>query len=292
MWIDRCGHRTYEICKSIADFADSLGRYDIRDIEDLTLDDWLIELAHAWQSVSVIHRFAEWFITRMFRAETSGPYINRTHIEPNTGVAVFTRVLTVDFALGEYGIEVEPFEVPEPGPPVRRQIGGRVVIDDDHSVANACYDYFTNDLMWSEPYAQLVERMADEVFHVLFSDRGVLAAVNGFVSAYIESACLQDVYPESADLFTKSGRLRRKNVPQWVKRAVFHRERGRCAECGHNLSWVLDSLAREHFDHVVPLAQGGLNDITNIQLLCEPCNLAKADKPGQSLLRYRRWVEV
>jgi HNH endonuclease len=291
-WIDRCGHRTYEICKSIADFTDSLGRIDFREIEDLTLDDWLIGLVPAWQRDSVIHRLAERFITKMFLAETSGPYISRTDIDPDTGSATFTRVLTVDFALAEYGISVESFDFPEAGPSGRRQVGDRVVIEEDHSVADACYDYFTNDLMWSEPYAQLVDRMADEVFHVLFADRGVLAAVNAFVSAYVESACLSEAYPQFAHLFTTTGRLRRSAIPQRVKRAVFHRERGRCAECGNDLSWVLDSLAREHFDHVVPLAQGGLNDVTNIQLLCASCNLAKAGELKEPRLRYRRWLEV
>lgn len=290
-WIDRRGHRIYEICKTLADFADSLGRFEIRDIEDLTLDDWLVGLLPAWQRVSLVHRLAERFITEMFRKETDGPYIRRTHIDPVSGTATFSRMLTVDFALSEYDIEIEPFDIPDPGPRVERQIGDRMVIERDHTVADACYEYFTNDLMWSAQYAQLMDRMADEVFHVLFADRGVLAAVNAFVSSYIESSYLRDVYPEFSHLFTASGRLRRKDIPQWVKRAVFHRERGYCAECGHNLSWILDSLARQHFDHVIPLAQGGLNDITNIQLLCERCNLAKASDLQETRLRYRRWLE-
>lgn len=290
-WIDRRGHRIYEICKTLADFADSLGRFEIREIEDLTLDDWLVGLLPAWQKVSLVHRLAERFITEMFRKETGGPYISRTHIDPVSGTATFSRMLTVDFALNEYDIKIEPFDIPDPGPRVERRIGDRVVIEGGHTVADACYEYFTNDLIWSAEYAQLMDRMADEVFHVLFADRGVLAAVNAFVSSYIESGRLQDVYPDFSRLFTGSGRLRRKDIPQWVKRAVFHRERGYCAECGHNLSWVLDSLARQHFDHVIPLAQGGLNDITNIQLLCERCNLAKASDLQEPRLRYRRWLE-
>jgi HNH endonuclease len=31
-------------------------------------------------------------------------------------------------------------------------------------------------------------------------------------------------------------------------------------------------------DHVVPLARGGSNDLTNLVLACEPCNKAKSDK--------------
>jgi len=31
-----------------------------------------------------------------------------------------------------------------------------------------------------------------------------------------------------------------------------------------------------HLDHMLPLAQGGTNDPTNFQLLCQRCNLTKA----------------
>jgi hypothetical protein len=54
-----------------------------------------------------------------------------------------------------------------------------------------------------------------------------------------------------------------------VKRAVWERCGGRCAECG--------SASLLEFDHVIPLALGGSNGERNIQLLCAECNRAKAD---------------
>lgn len=47
-------------------------------------------------------------------------------------------------------------------------------------------------------------------------------------------------------------------------------QRNRCAICRVDLSRV-----KEHIDHIMPLALGGSNDRTNIQVLCEPCNLQK-----------------
>ncbi|WP_083635845.1 HNH endonuclease signature motif containing protein [Rhizobium gallicum] len=39
---------------------------------------------------------------------------------------------------------------------------------------------------------------------------------------------------------------------------------------------VINRLETERYDHLVPLARFGANDVTNLQLLCEPCNLKKA----------------
>jgi 5-methylcytosine-specific restriction endonuclease McrA len=33
-----------------------------------------------------------------------------------------------------------------------------------------------------------------------------------------------------------------------------------------------------HLDHIKPLARGGTNHQTNLQLLCPPCNLSKSAK--------------
>lgn len=54
--------------------------------------------------------------------------------------------------------------------------------------------------------------------------------------------------------------------------ALYQAQRGRCVSCRGKLG---DSY---HRDHVVPLSLGGSNDISNIQLLCESCNLSKGAK--------------
>lgn len=44
-----------------------------------------------------------------------------------------------------------------------------------------------------------------------------------------------------------------------------------CAQCGHTGNDL-------QIDHIHPVSKGGTNALSNLQLLCPPCNFAKSDK--------------
>jgi 5-methylcytosine-specific restriction endonuclease McrA len=54
---------------------------------------------------------------------------------------------------------------------------------------------------------------------------------------------------------------------------IFIAQRRKCALCR-----VKITMRSKHTDHIVPLALGGLNTRSNIQLLCQPCNLKKGSR--------------
>ncbi len=56
-------------------------------------------------------------------------------------------------------------------------------------------------------------------------------------------------------------------ISQSVRHVVWHRDCGRCVQCG--------ATQHLHFDHIIPFSRGGANVSENIQLLCVACNLAK-----------------
>lgn len=59
-------------------------------------------------------------------------------------------------------------------------------------------------------------------------------------------------------------------VPDTIRYDVLKRAGGKCELCGCS--------AKErplHVDHIIPRSKGGKNDMTNLQALCELCNLAK-----------------
>lgn len=62
-------------------------------------------------------------------------------------------------------------------------------------------------------------------------------------------------------------RNRREPIPREVRRTVFERYGGKCAECGSTFDL--------QYDHVIPVALGGATTAENLQLLCAPCNREK-----------------
>ncbi|MBD2001525.1 HNH endonuclease [Leptolyngbya sp. FACHB-541] len=85
---------------------------------------------------------------------------------------------------------------------------------------------------------------------------------------------------------------KRVTPPKWARKAVFFRDRGMCAICGTDLSGLVSLSPIENFDHMVPLARGGLNDVTNLQLLCQPCNLRKRDGTATTSRTYEAWYDM
>lgn len=62
-------------------------------------------------------------------------------------------------------------------------------------------------------------------------------------------------------------RGRRQPIPREMRRAVFERDGGKCAQCGSGFDL--------QYDHVLPVALGGATTMENLQLLCGDCNREK-----------------
>lgn len=150
---------------------------------------------------------------------------------------------------------------------------------------------YHNELRVKGPLDDLLNRVIEEIFFVLFFNRRVLLLFNEMMAGEIQDLAIEEVEDEYVRNFARPGRLRRVMLPQWVKRAVFHRDRGLCVVCRRDLSGTLTTMSKSEYDHIVPLAEGGLNDVTNIQLLCKACNRRK--KAGKAVTSdfYEAWYE-
>ena len=71
------------------------------------------------------------------------------------------------------------------------------------------------------------------------------------------------------------------SIPPEVRKYVFERDRYQCQSCGKTQLETQLSI-----DHIIPLARGGQNDISNLQTLCCPCNRQKKHYLDPRFRRY------
>lgn len=74
------------------------------------------------------------------------------------------------------------------------------------------------------------------------------------------------------DSNTKSW-ISRKKTPDRIKVSLLQRESHSCAICKRKIQ-----KSNMTIDHIIPLSQGGHNDIVNLQTVCEKCNLRKKNQ--------------
>lgn len=146
---------------------------------------------------------------------------------------------------------------------------------DDDDIA--LEQYREKELEYLEKLKELLdpvfEQIVQESFTVLFGDRMFLLELNKVVASVIKDMRKID-WP---DTLKRDGVVKRASyIPEWLKGAVFHRDKGKCQVCGRDLSGLLFLGEEVHYDHVIPLNLGGTNDPTNFQLLCREHNLSKS----------------
>jgi hypothetical protein len=233
----------------------------------------------------VFHEFIEFVLDELLtdpsekldldsRAELSEEYKN----DPLVYERITAPLLPIERALRHHGYKFESF-----GCWLDRQnIEYPCASNDD------VYEYL-NGLRSSGVYDELLLQSVREVFFLLFANRHVLLLFNEMIAKLIQDTCVDEVPEEYLGNFARSGVLKRVYMPEWVRRAVFFRDRGMCVSCNSDLSGMLKICSEDNFDHIVPLALGGLNDVTNIQLLCATCNSKKGDRFIITSSLYEDW---
>lgn len=93
---------------------------------------------------------------------------------------------------------------------------------------------------------------------------------------------------EKVRAYKATNRAKRKNATgkytaEQIKN-LYGLQKGKCACC------KIDLENKFHRDHIIPLVCGGSNDISNIQLLCNKCNLQKGAKDPIDFMQTRGFL--
>ncbi|WP_330203089.1 HNH endonuclease [Cyanobacterium sp. Dongsha4] len=71
------------------------------------------------------------------------------------------------------------------------------------------------------------------------------------------------------------------NIPLSVKKYIYERDKFQCQSCGKK-----ENETQLNIDHIIPLAKGGSNDLSNLQTLCYQCNQRKKANFDPRFRRY------
>ncbi len=152
--------------------------------------------------------------------------------------------------------------------------------DEDSDSDEDMFDWFESN---ENAFLLLWEQVADEVFQLLLRNRWFLLQFNKGLAEFLGSGAVQ-LPPK---IFEKTGYIKRESYfPTWLRKGIFHRDQGICALCQQDLTSLFHRGAHLHFDHIVPLAAGGVNDPSNLQLLCAGCNLSKSGNRSITSKKY------
>lgn len=243
--------------------------------------EWFVE---PFLKNSAFHRFIDFVVTSVVDEETYNvdldsmkkEYLRCREFMPE--YADEFKLLPVNVYFNNYGIEHASFEQ---------------WLDDNKKdfisvTMDDIYDYF-NSFYESGEIEELIERIREEVFFVMFSNRKALQIFNQMMAGILSQLDINEVEPKNKTFFKDKSVLKRVPIPAWAKKAVFYRDRGRCVKCNKDISGTLSFQNKLNFDHIIPLAVGGLNDVTNLQLLCEECNKNKLHFTSETSLYYEKW---
>lgn len=134
--------------------------------------------------------------------------------------------------------------------------------------------YFT----WSPRLTESVERVPEECQRDLlralarYGTYGVEPELSWPLDAIFEA--LRSIIDESRKPVHawRSGGVSRKPLPPRIRYEVFERDGYTCQYCGAKAPDVT-----LHVDHIVPVSDGGTDDLSNLVTACEYCNLGKSN---------------
>lgn len=161
---------------------------------------------------------------------------------------------------------------------------------EENDVDKSFYETIIEDILYADI---VVESFIDSAFYILFLDRKFLHDFNLSLSEYID--CDDNFKEDYYEHISRNGNLKRTRFLEWLKDAVFHRDKGICVLCRRDLSGIVNNDVSKHIDHIIPLNYqginriGGTNDASNFQLLCDSCNTSKGSRNTATNLMNIPW---
>jgi len=123
----------------------------------------------------------------------------------------------------------------------------------------------------------LITGKVKQVSLLNFNPTVILELDKGIIKLFINDIDKKSVIPSSIEYGRKEKPYReavlRSSIPKKLRYQVFNRDNHLCQDCGRGSPEV-----KLEIDHIIPISQGGRDELSNLQTLCFDCNRSKSDK--------------
>lgn len=285
MRIEARYYETYELCGIVDQVLRDPFEF-AGGLKGLTCDDGWVELTTPFEKHSALHKLITFVVRNVHHEQIESFDLAERQ-------RYFENLKDLPESLQEMGLTKLPIECALDAHDIPHETFVEHLASIDKTFASASDDdlyHFVQDTFLTEDYDRLLDPTVKEVFHIVFQNRGLLLSFNHYAAGVVARANLDRIADMPMNRFEADGTLQRHRPPQWAQRAVFFRDRGRCVLCDKDLSGLTNLSNVENYDHIVPLARFGLNDVSNLQLLCAECNRATKDAgPAVTASTYQTW---
>jgi len=135
------------------------------------------------------------------------------------------------------------------------------------------YNKIENRIIKDILYTENVYNIAINVIVLYTTASGKNTYKKNRIVEYLE---LCDIYMQwrNGKKYYETSKRERKYLSDKMRYDVLKRDGFKCKKCGV----TSEDGAKLHVDHIVPVSRGGITTISNLQTLCDRCNLGKSDR--------------
>lgn len=260
---------TYYFANIISNILNDPSSY-LRTLEDFFGNDNYLSFINPFPKFSRLHSFIVFVLDVIHTEDLGNTDINNLK---NQKIRLW-----VELAFENFNVDYETFNSWLLDKEIKRDNINEDIVD----------EYF-EELILTGYYYDLLEKISEEIFFIIFLNRQLLQNFNILISHRILNVSFEEIDDDLSKFFSKSGVLKRVHIPRWVQKAVYFRDRGMCVSCHKDLTGTVNIANTHNFDHIIPLKNGGINDISNVQLLCEKCNKSKGSNLLPTSKKYESW---
>ena len=152
----------------------------------------------------------------------------------------------------------------------------------DATIDNNAYKLFKKDNIQAR-YNQLAKEKQQNILkNVSNINSDLLSKVEKYkkedetIIEFIENAILKSLPKEALSQEELKEINRRRNIKDTTRYSVLERAGFKCQCCG--IKPLKNNDVILHIDHIIPYSLGGSDNIDNLQVLCNKCNISKRNK--------------